>query len=896
MAVGSVAFSAPEGSYFFVMHLNRQHAGSAAGTTTVSATHGMGSNNNNNNNNCNSVELHHSKQPFNSTASTISASSSINSNIVPLVSSQIHPTSSSSLSQNQNISTTTTSSSSSSSQLVPASSSSTTTSSTPAVMPIVQVPAVPGVPANADVSQNLIAPPAYPCSLATVIINFPPVPPPNPFPHPGFLTAATKYARPTKDTPPDLANNDLNNNNNNNNNNNEQTDSNSSSADDPASLSPNASVPTSTNTNNTSSTTDKNSSLPPPRSVTSPIKNRALNFSSTLSSLSNASRNGGHSLSSYNTSSQSTLNSLSSRPRAAFKGSTSTFIKSSDGLPIPQSVIRTFYGTSADSSSSFSSSSSSSPSLAGREEGEERTFGFYTWNKSLTFVQLSPPRPSGETIARLTFAACPTHVCVNPYTASASTLDVVIGFATGDLMYFDPFCARYTRLNKSGSISSSPVTRIAWLAPSSSSLARRDHNSIAAQFVSSHMDGTMICWDKDRDDCPAFVQEPWPNHPHPYPPPTPFIRSTPHPSTAIHPQHQTTNHPNPTSPSLSHNDPRGHDIIISSLPHALLPSEKRNRLNPVYHWKVSKKAITDFAFSPDAKFCAIVSEDGCLRIIDTSSEKLMDTYLSYFGALLCVCWSSDGRFVFTGGQDDLVTAYSPVEQRVIARCQAHGSFVTGLSFDPWFSDDRSCRFASVSEDCKLIFWDLSGASLAKPRLHQILSSHGAPPLAHAPTARHSMLSTSSPSPAPHLNHHQHHHHHQQQQQQQQHHHHPNYHPAPASASSAAPSGHKSGGDVLDHTLTPHDHHDYTFGIELLKPRDVHPAPGRNEVAILQPVMVKEIGVDPLSAVHYHRGLIVVASRSGQISVFGRPTPPPAPPLLHHTTHNSHYYHQHHLGE
>ncbi|KNZ43763.1 hypothetical protein VP01_988g1 [Puccinia sorghi] len=74
------------------------------------------------------------------------------------------------------------------------------------------------------------------------------------------------------------------------------------------------------------------------------------------------------------------------------------------------------------------------------------------------------------------------------------------------------------------------------------------------------------------------------------------------------------------------------------------------------------KMKPDFAFSPDSKFCAI-----------------------------------------TGGQDDLVTAYSLIEQRVIARCQGHASFVTALSFDPWFSDDRSCRFASVSEDCKLIF-------------------------------------------------------------------------------------------------------------------------------------------------------------------------------------------------
>lgn len=57
----------------------------------------------------------------------------------------------------------------------------------------------------------------------------------------------------------------------------------------------------------------------------------------------------------------------------------------------------------------------------------------------------------------------------------------------------------------------------------------------------------------------------------------------------------------------------------------------------------------------------------------------------------------------TGGQDDLVTVYSPLEQRVVARCQGHCSFVTGIAFDPWQSDDRTSRFASVSEDCKVIF-------------------------------------------------------------------------------------------------------------------------------------------------------------------------------------------------
>lgn len=54
-----------------------------------------------------------------------------------------------------------------------------------------------------------------------------------------------------------------------------------------------------------------------------------------------------------------------------------------------------------------------------------------------------------------------------------------------------------------------------------------------------------------------------------------------------------------------------------------------------------------------------------------------------------------------------MTVYSPLDQRIVARCQGHASFVTGIAYDPWMSDDRLTRFASVSDDCKLIFVSLS---------------------------------------------------------------------------------------------------------------------------------------------------------------------------------------------
>ena len=56
---------------------------------------------------------------------------------------------------------------------------------------------------------------------------------------------------------------------------------------------------------------------------------------------------------------------------------------------------------------------------------------------------------------------------------------------------------------------------------------------------------------------------------------------------------------------------------------------------------------------------------------------------SYFGGLICVCWSPDGRYVVTGGEDDLVTVWSFHHKRVVARGEGHQSYVTAVAFDPY---------------------------------------------------------------------------------------------------------------------------------------------------------------------------------------------------------------------
>ena len=114
--------------------------------------------------------------------------------------------------------------------------------------------------------------------------------------------------------------------------------------------------------------------------------------------------------------------------------------------------------------------------------------------------------------------------------------------------------------------------------------------------------------------------------------------------------------------------------------------------NPMYRWVVGEGAINEFAFSPCAKYLAIVSEDGYLRVFDYNAMELVGSMRSYFGGLLCVCWSPDGKYIVTGGEDDLVSVWSFHEKRVVCRGQGHKSWVNVVAFDPYTTsfEDMDC--------------------------------------------------------------------------------------------------------------------------------------------------------------------------------------------------------------
>lgn len=283
---------------------------------------------------------------------------------------------------------------------------------------------------------------------------------------------------------------------------------------------------------------------------------------------------------------------------------------------------------------------------------------------------------------------------INPFTKGPAHIDVIMGASTGDIVWFEAYSQKYVRINKNNIISPSAISEIRWL-PGSENL-----------FLASHMDGTLIVYDKERDDA-AFVPE-----------------------------------TNPT-PATAH-IPNGTDSDFHPLHINKSVNSKNQKSNPVASWKISNHRILAFAFSPDSRHLAVVSEDGSLRIINYLKEQLRDLYTSYYGAFTCVTFSPDGKYVLTGGQDDLVSIWSIVERRIVARCPGHHSWVTAVAFDPWRCDNRNYRFGSVGEDRRLLLWDFNVGMLRRPKAASMRNRDRASICSYAPISRNRTESTQMP--------------------------------------------------------------------------------------------------------------------------------------------------------
>ncbi|XP_064945799.1 uncharacterized protein LOC135627953 isoform X8 [Musa acuminata AAA Group] len=144
--------------------------------------------------------------------------------------------------------------------------------------------------------------------------------------------------------------------------------------------------------------------------------------------------------------------------------------------------------------------------------------------------------------------------------------------------------------------------------------------------------------------------------------------------------------------------------------------------NPVARWHVCHGSVNSISFSVNGTYMATVTRDGYLRVFDFSKEQLAFGGKSYYGALLCSAWSLDGKYILTGGEDDLVQVWSMEDKKIVAWGEGHNSWVSGVAFDSYWSTPNSegteenvvYRFGSVGQDGQLLLWDLVMDELIMP--------------------------------------------------------------------------------------------------------------------------------------------------------------------------------------
>lgn len=240
----------------------------------------------------------------------------------------------------------------------------------------------------------------------------------------------------------------------------------------------------------------------------------------------------------------------------------------------------------------------------------------------------------------------PTCHDFNQASASNDGVMLIVGFSAGQVQLIDPVTKELSRLyNEERLTDKTKVTCIRWVPGS------------PHQFVVSHSSGHLYVYNKDL------------------------------PCSVVPPHYQPLKH--------------GDGFTVHTC-------KTKRACNPVYRWTIGDGSINEFTFSPCSKYLAVVSQDGFLRIFTFETMELVGNMKSYFGGLLCVCWSPDGKYVVTGGEDDLVTVWSMAEARVVCRGKGHRSWVSVVAFDPFVtsneadvldfcgSDDDFCRDAAPS--------------------------------------------------------------------------------------------------------------------------------------------------------------------------------------------------------
>ena len=212
-----------------------------------------------------------------------------------------------------------------------------------------------------------------------------------------------------------------------------------------------------------------------------------------------------------------------------------------------------------------------------KEKDAQGRYAFVNINRSFQWLDLSW-ETKADPLCKILLAKA--HVLchdVNSQSKDSNHVDVVVGSSTGDILWWEAISQKYARINKNGGVNGSPVSHIKWV-PGSENL-----------FLAAHMDGALVVYDKEKEDAAVLLTDE---------------------TGAERNNNVFGGHENDDGNSRSN----GLKVVKSV-------NSANQKSNPVSYWGVSDHRVNAFEFSPDSRHLAVVSEDGCLRVIDYLRER-----------------------------------------------------------------------------------------------------------------------------------------------------------------------------------------------------------------------------------------------------------------------------------
>lgn len=260
-------------------------------------------------------------------------------------------------------------------------------------------------------------------------------------------------------------------------------------------------------------------------------------------------------------------------------------------------------------------------------------------------------------------------------TSGEKNLDIVFGFASGDILWLNPLRMKYSRWNKNGKIKDSLITSIEW--------------SKCGKFVlAGFADGEVVIFNRNLED-PEFNYRP-------------LIKSK-------EKYFRTYKSLKNVSPNLT---------------------------NPIGHYKLTKKPITSIKIHPIFhNIVSITSDDGFLRIFDLLTESFTDIVPSYYAGVLVSEFTPDGKYLLVGGENDIVSVFefqfsnlfSPLNEsgllKLVTRLKGAKSWIKDIvigSND--VSSSLNYRIGTASDDGYIRFYEFQPRSLRKIKKHNHIAS------------------------------------------------------------------------------------------------------------------------------------------------------------------------------